>query len=235
MPVVLVSGANRGLGLEFVRQYAADGWQVIAACRHPDSATELQTLAKNNTAIHPEQLDVADQTSIATLATKLKDVAIDVLLNNAGIYSGNPDDKQTGQSFGNIDSAAWAKVLHVNTIAPILMAEAFAPLVAKSDKRVIANITSKMGSITLMAPGSIAYRTSKAALNAAMRNIVPELSNQQITIVNFHPGWVKTDMGGTNADITPDVSITGIRHVIAGLTLKNSGTFFNYDGTTLPW
>lgn len=240
---VLVTGANRGLGLEFARQYAADGWNVIACCRAPDKAETLQTLAKRYPAVRLETLDTVDDASIKALAAKLKDAAIDVLINNAGIFSGTgrrgvdfPDDGgDSSQSFGSLDSAAWAKVLRTNTIAPLMVAESFAPLVARSEDKKIINITSRMGSIAEMGNGDIAYRSSKAALNAAMRAMLNDLTRQGIATANLHPGWVKTDMGGRRALLEPEQSVSGMRRVIAGLSLNNSGQFLNYDGKVIPW
>lgn len=248
MPTILITGANRGLGLEFVRQYAADGWDVIACCRNPAKATDLQKLAAKQENILIETLDVTDLKSIDALAKNLKDRVIDLLINNAGILSGDgqsyapdreraPDGRMNGegQSFGSIDAAGWQKVLAANTIAPVMMLQAFVSHLMRSENPKLVNITSKMGSIGEMGTGYIAYRTSKAALNAAMCNIGPDLQAKKIAWVNFHPGWVQTDMGGKSADITPDVSITGMRKVIAGLTLKNTGQFLDYQGKTVPW
>lgn len=240
MTTVLITGANRGLGLEFVRQYADDDVEIIAACRDPKKADALKKLAVKHKNIRIEKLEVANGKSVDALAKKLKNVAIDVLINNAGIYSGaaKPRSAQNGdggQSFGSLDFAAWAKVLLVNSIAPLQVLEAFLPNLLKGKERKAINITSKMGSVELMGHGSTAYRSSKAALNAAMRSVADDLAAKKIAWVNLHPGWVKTDMGGKGADIAVETSITGMRAVIAGLTLKNSGLFLAYDGKTIPW
>ena len=239
MPTLLITGANRGLGLEFVRQYAGDTWNVIAACREPSKANELQALAKANPSIRIEQLDVANDASVAALAAKLNDVSIDLLINNAGIYSGatreGVDSDDDSQSFGVVDADAWAKVLRINTIAPIMVTQAFAPHVAKSQQKKIVNITSRMGSIGETSGGYLAYRSSKAALNAAMRSILNDLTQQGIATLNLHPGWVQTDMGGTSAPLKPADSIAGMRRVIDALELKNSGQFLSYDGKTIQW
>lgn len=240
MSNILITGANRGLGLEFVRQYAADGARIIAACRDPSKAEELQKLAAKFKNIQIETLEVSDQKSIYKLAVKLKDTPIDMLINNAGIYSGAGQlrSSQSGddsQSFGSLDFDAWAKVLHINTISPLMMLEAFMPHLQRGSDRKVANITSRMGSVELMGEGSTAYRSSKAALNAAMRSIADHLKTQAIAWVNLHPGWVKTDMGGSGADITPEASITGMRKVIASLSLKSTGQFLGYDGKSIPW
>lgn len=240
MPSVLVTGANRGLGLEFVRQYAADGWAVIAATRAPAKAEALQKLAKVHSNIRTAALDVADAASIAALAKELNGAAVDVLINNAGIYSGltpppSAIEPDPSQHFATLDAEAWMRVLRINTVAPIMLAKALAPAVAASAKRVIVNITSFMGSIGRGGQGAVAYRTSKAALNMAMVSLQGDLAAQKIIMANLHPGWVKTDMGSASADLTPEQSITGMRKVIAALTPKDAGTFLDYKGQTLPW
>jgi len=233
MPTLLITGANRGLGLEFVRQYTADKWDVIACCRTPQAAGDLKAIP----GVRVEELDVANDESILTLATKLHTTSIDLLINNAGIYSGVHatlgDDRS--QNFGSINSDAWLKVLRVNLISPIKVIEAFAPFLQKGTGKKIVNITSRMGSIALAGSGSIAYRSSKAALNAAMRVILNDLKNRGLSVYNFHPGWVKTDMGGEQADLTPHQSITAMRDIIKTLKPEQSGQFLSYDGQVLPW
>jgi len=237
MPTILITGANRGLGLEFVRQYSTEGWQIIATCRDPEKADELKALRSDK--IRIEQLDTVNTASITALAPKLKGVVIDVLINNAGIYSGaaksvNAAQGDKGQEFGTIDAEAWDKVLRVNTIAPIMITQTLLPLLNKKGGKVV-NITSKMGAIGEIGGGAVAYRSSKAALNAAMKSILNDLTSQGIAIVNLHPGWVQTDMGSMNAPLKPEVSIAGMRKVIAELTVKNSGQFLGYDGKTIAW
>ncbi|MGE3623980.1 MAG: SDR family oxidoreductase [Bdellovibrionales bacterium] len=238
MTDVLVTGANRGIGLEFVRQYAAGGCEVIACARHPEKAGKLQELAGKHASIRIETLDVTDPSSVAALAAKLRDRPIDILINNAGIYSGAPggagaNDDDKSQDFGSIDAEAWDRVLRVNTIAPIMVLQAFAPHLARGRDRKAVMITSRMGSIAEMGRGYIAYRTSKAALNAAMVTVSHELKAQKITVVNLHPGWVKTDMGGPNALIDPETSVAGMRAVIAGLA--QTGQYLNYEGKPIAW
>jgi NAD(P)-dependent dehydrogenase (short-subunit alcohol dehydrogenase family) len=235
MATVLITGASRGLGLEFVLQYATDGWDVIACCRAPAKVDQLKELA-DKYKIRIEALDVSDLKSIEALAAKLKNEAIDILVNNAGIYSGDPKvEKGAGQNFGAIDAAAWARVLETNVISPIMMTQAFVPHLARGKERKVAILSSKMGSLAEMGTGAIAYRTSKAAVNAAMRTIAPELATHKIAVVNLHPGWVKTDMGGPTAPVEPQDSIAGMRKVIAGLTLEHSGRFIDYQGQIVPW
>jgi len=226
MATVLVTGASRGLGLEFCRQYAADGWQVLACCRNPETAGKLAGI--NHVRVFP--LDVSDFSQIDHLAAQLQDTAIDVLINNAGIYG----DAQQG--FGQLDYAAWSRTLTVNTQAPVKMAEAFLPHIKRGDKKRLVSITSQMGSIAdNSSGGSILYRSSKAALNAAMKSIAIDLEDQGVGVLLLHPGWVKTDMGGNNALIEARESVAGMRKVIAQFTLAQSGSFLKYDGSPLPW
>lgn len=224
MPTALVTGANRGIGLEFVRQYAGAGWHVIATCRKPDAAAELKAVA-GTVEIH--RLDVTDAGQVAALAQALEGRAIDLLINNAGIMGHG--------SIGRIDYAAWEEVLRVNTLAPVRIVEALLPNVAASERRQIVALTSRMGSIAESGGGYYAYRSSKAALNAAMHALAADLKGQRITVALFHPGWVKTDMGGPGALVAPRDSVAGMRAVIERLRPADSGRFFNYDGSEIPW
>lgn len=165
------------------------------------------------------------------MSQKLAGSRIDVLINNAGIYT---DDNSNG--FGRLDYQAWTHSLVVNTEAPIKMAEAFLPQIKTSDKGLIVNISSLMGSIADNdSGGSILHRSSKAALNAAMKSLAIELKNQSVGVLTFHPGWVKTDMGGPNALIDAEQSVTGMRTLIENFSLDQSGSFVKYDGTPMPW
>jgi NAD(P)-dependent dehydrogenase (short-subunit alcohol dehydrogenase family) len=240
LPTVLITGASRGLGLEFVRQYAADGNHVIACCRTPETAKALGDIAQQHNTVQIEALDVLDSASINALSAKLGTTAIDILINNAGVFSGagpkvTAVDNDTSQTFGTLDAEAWDRVLHANTIAPIIVTQALLPHIRLSSVRKVVMISSGMGSIANANPGHIAYRSSKAALNAAMRNIALGLKPEKITVISFHPGWVQTDMGGKQATLKPQTSIAGMRHVIDSLTLAQSGQFVAYNGETLPW
>ncbi|MDO9424910.1 MAG: SDR family oxidoreductase [Methylobacter sp.] len=231
MATVLITGANRGLGLEFCRQYAAEGWNVIACSRNPDDAFDLNNLASRHPIIQLEQLDVSEFEQIDALSRKLSDCCIDVLINNAGVYG----DKKSG-GFGRLDYQAWTNSLLINTQAPIKMAEAFLEQIKRSDKKLIVNISSLMGSIAdNTGGGSILYRSSKAALNAAMKSLAIGLKDQSVGVLTFHPGWVKTDMGGPNGLINAEESISGMRALIESFSLDQSGSFVKYDGTPLPW
>lgn len=225
MPTVLITGANRGIGLELARQYAADGWRVLATCRDPGAATALKAV-EGDVALH--RLDVDDPSSVAALAAALNGRPIDVLFNNAGINRRAP-------SIGAIDYGAWAESMATNVFGPIRVVAALAENVLASDRRVMAFTSSKMGSIAENAGGSMMYRSSKSALNMAVSCLAKELGGRGVIAVLLHPGHVRTDMGGPTAPVTPSESAAGMRRVIAGLTAKDNGSFRNYDGATLPW
>ncbi|MBT3237987.1 MAG: SDR family oxidoreductase [Rhodospirillaceae bacterium] len=227
MPTVLITGANRGLGLEFARQYVADGWRVIATCREEKAAPGLADI-DGDIGVH--QLDITDHASIQALAKSLRKEPIDLLLNNAGVYGPRP------VKLGGVDYAAWDDVMHVNTMSPLKVTECFLENVAASDLKKIISITSKMGSIAdNEAGGSYIYRSSKAALNAVMKSLSVDLSPRGISVAMLHPGWVRTDMGGPSGLIDAEESVSGMRRVIDGLTLETSGRMLNYDGAEIPW
>lgn len=226
----MITGANRGIGLEFSRQYAADGWHVFACTRHPEKSDALNTLAAG----YPEQitvyaLDVGDPAQIERLARSLANSPIDLLLNNAGIYTSCHKDNK-------IDYEAWNHAFLVNTMAPLKMAQTFASQIARGSQKTIVTISSKMGSIAdNSGGGSYIYRSSKAAVNMVVKSLAIDLKPAGITVVVLHPGWVKTDMGGPNALISAAQSVSGMRRVISQLTLADSGKFIAYDGQTVPW
>lgn len=232
MRTMLITGANRGIGLEFVRQYAADGWRVVACCRKPAAAEALNRLA----AQYPDQitvhaLDVTDHAQIDQLAQTLSEQPIDLLINNAGVYP-----PARGDALGETDYAAWQQAFAVNTMAPLKITEAFIQRIARSEFRTIVTITSKMGSIAdNRGGGSYIYRSSKAGVNIVMKSLSIDLNPQKIIAILLHPGWVKTDMGGPGALITPEQSVTGMRRVIGNLTLQDSGKFYAFDGQVVPW
>lgn len=232
MHTVLITGANRGIGLEFCRQYAAEGWRVLACSRDPDKADALARLAvlyPGLIALHT--LDVADHAQIERLAQELGSESIDLLINNAGIY---PDSDTLG--FGHTDYAEWLQAFRINTMATLKMAETFAPHLARGKQKVIVAITSKMGSIAdNVGGGSYLYRSSKAALNMVVKSLAIDLKPGGIIAVVFHPGWVQTDMGGPNAMIPAEQSVSGMKQMIGRLTAADSGKFFGYDGQAIPW
>lgn len=226
---VLVTGANRGIGLEFVRQYAGDGFRVIACCRDPLKPTVLTSLAASSGGkISVHALDVSNLSQIERLASELKDRAIDLLINNAGSYPHG--------SFASINYDEWQKAFLINTMAPMRMVECFVEQVASSRLRKIVTLSSKMGSIADNdSGGSYPYRTSKAAVNMVMKNLAIQLKPRGIAICTLHPGWVKTDMGGANAPIDVQKSVSGMRAVIDRLSIDNTGRFIAYDGQEIPW
>ena len=228
MPTVLVTGASRGLGLELVRQYAADGWEVLACARQPEGATELVALAAQGKGrIERHVLDLDDLATIDALAARLEGRPIDVLLNSAGTMG-----RGSSSDFDD-----WATVLRVNVMGPMKMAEAFVEHVAASRQKKIVALSSVIGSIASNRIGSLyAYRASKAALNAVMRSLSIDLQKSHgIHVAPIHPGWVRTDMGGPRADIDAPASVAGIRKVIDALDAERAGRFWMYDGTELPW
>jgi NAD(P)-dependent dehydrogenase (short-subunit alcohol dehydrogenase family) len=225
---VLITGANRGIGLEFVSQYARDGWKVVACCRAPEQASSLQALAKTHTNIQILPLDVADFAQIDALALQLKDLKVDLLINNAGIY---PDS-----STDDINTNDWLDAFKVNSMAPLKMAMAFAPHIANSKLKKIATLSSKMGSLDdNTSGGSYIYRSSKATANMVMKSLSIDLQPLGITVVTLHPGWVQTEMGGSNALIDTKTSVTGLRKVIEQSNLNTTGQFIAYDGQLIKW
>ena len=226
--LVLITGANRGIGLEFTKQYAADGWKVLACCREPQSAVALQALAAAHSNVDILALDVADFKKIDALALQLKDTAIDVLINNAGVYPSS--------SFGDVDYNDWAEGFKINSMAPLKMAEAFVQHVTRSQLKKIATLSSKMGSLDDNTSGdSYSYRSSKAAVKMVMKSLSIDLKPYGISVVTLHPGWVQTDMGGSNAMISAATSVVGLRSVIEHLNIANTGKFIAYDGKEIAW
>ena len=220
MPSVLITGAGRGLGLEFARQYAQDGWEVIATVR--GEAPELERLG-----VRIEQLDMRDFAAVASFGERLSGAPLDLLIANAGMSG--------PQRIGNPQLAAdWQEVHAVNAVAPTLLAEAVLPNVHGAQGKMVA-ITSRMGSIADSSGGYVAYRASKAALNAAWRSLALDLAGRPVTLAMFHPGWVQTDMGGSNAPISAAESVAALRRIIARLEPKDSGSFLDRDGSSIPW
>ncbi|WP_422476187.1 SDR family oxidoreductase [Endozoicomonas sp. ALB032] len=225
---VVVTGANRGLGLEYCRQFLEKGDKVYACCRAPESAEDLLKLKQQYCEkLETVPLDVTHPAQRTNLKNTLQGEQIDILVNNAGIY---------GQrlKFGEVESEEWLKVMKVNTIAPLLLVQELVEFMPQGSKIVL--MTSKMGSIAdNTSGGSYIYRSTKAALNAVGKSMAHDLSDKGISVAICHPGWVLTDMGGPNALIDTRISIKGLIAVIERLGLENSGQFFNYDGALIPW
>jgi len=239
-PTVLITGASRGIGYELARQYAADGWGVIATCRNPSSATQLQELAASRPNVLIEQLDVTDFDEMDALAERYKGIPIDVLINNAGILGGNDRQK-----FGTFDYTAFDEIMAVNVVGPIRMVELFVDNVAMSEQKKIMNISSLVGSVTMTFPGQNFYRASKSALNMSMRTIAKELKGskepgrKEIIVGLIHPGVVRTDFA-KNVPIpmiSPEESAAAVIEVIDSyyVNRRQSGDFMSYTGKELPW
>jgi NAD(P)-dependent dehydrogenase (short-subunit alcohol dehydrogenase family) len=236
MATVLVAGASRGIGLELVRQFAAQHWSVHACCRNPVTARALQAIAAGERAVKVHTLDVSDLAAIDGLAKDLRGNAIDVLISSAGLYGPRAGvDHDPGQLFGHMDYAKWRQLFAVNTIAPFKVAEAFVEHVAASEQKKIVVLTSRMASIAETSGSFHAYRTTKAALNMAMASLARDLAPRGIRVGLFSPGWVRTDMGGSHAPLSVEESVHALRQRIADLDDANSGAFLDYDGKRLPW
>ncbi len=228
---ILITGANRGIGLELVRAFYQSGdWHIIACCRNPGKAAELQDLsqaAEESVEIHP--LDVTSAASVYALAKQLADRRIDLLLNNAGIM-GSPK-----QGAFDMDFDAWEETFRVNTIAPLRMVQALIGNLRLSSSPKIATISSQMGSLQRESAGAYAYRSSKAAVNKVMQTLSCEMAMENFIITLFHPGWVKTDMGGDQADITTEESAKGLFAKLSTLKSSDNGRFFKWNGEEHPW
>ena len=221
---VLITGANRGIGLELARQYSAAGWQVIGTARKPESADELR-------AIDAEvlQLDVTDQESVDRLARDLADRPIDVLINNAGI-------QPLMWKLTDVDIDEFERALNVNTIGPVRVVRALLPNLRSGERRKIVNVTTNLSSISGNTDGGFyAYRESKAALNMFTRSLAAELGPEEFICIVLHPGWVRTDLGGPDAPLNVTESVTGMRRVIDGLVPADNGSFQTYSGEQMAW
>ncbi|HYV19786.1 MAG TPA: SDR family oxidoreductase [Verrucomicrobiae bacterium] len=225
---VLITGANRGLGLEFARQYRASGWQVIATAREPEAAADLKALGEG---VRILPLDVTKPESVAALKSSLGAQPIDLLINNAGQGVG-----LEGGSLDKLDLATFERVFQVNTLGPVRVTQALLPNLRAGKGKMVVGISSGLGSIAENREGGFyGYRESKAALDMFLRGLAAELKDQGFTCVAIIPGWVKTDMGGPNAPLTPEESVTGMRRVLDGLKPENTGQFWSYKGTQVPW
>ena len=230
MATVLITGTNRGIGLEFAKQFIARGDTLLATCRDIASATELDRLKVNNEKLQIFELDVSSQESMESLPEKLEGQAIDIFINNAGVYG--PRDSE----FGNVSTGEWAKVFQINAKAPMILTQLLIENLHDGFEKKLIYISSKMGSIDdNKGGGSYVYRSSKAALNAVAKCIAVDLGNSGYSVAVLHPGWVQTDMGGPNALIDAGTSVSNMINVIDNLNTQNSGSFFNYDGVIIPW
>jgi len=228
---ILITGANRGIGLALSTVFARNGWQVIACCRKPERATALSALrAASEGRLKIDQLEVTDDSQLERLRKELDGIAIDVLVNNAGIKG--PDH----QDFGFLDESWWIETFRVNSIAPYKISRALLDNVLLSRRRVISTMTSQMGSLGgNHSGGSYVYRTTKAAMNMVMKSLSIDLQEKGVTAVAFHPGWVRTDMGGPEAPLSPEQSAEGLFKTLLSLNPGNNGQFLNYLGESLSW
>ena len=221
---VLITGANRGIGLEYARQFAAKGYKVIGTVRDPADAKELSAMADR-----VEQLDVADATSVKALAQRMQGVPVDILVNNAGMFD------RRDLTVDKVDFTVMEQTLAVNTLGPLRVTQALMPNLRAGKRRTIVNMSSELGSIERSSGRWYAYRTSKAALNQITRTMSAELAPEGFICVVLHPGWVRTDMGGAAATYSPQESVAGLVAVIEKLAPADNGRFYDFRGTAIPW
>ncbi|OED45396.1 short-chain dehydrogenase [Endozoicomonas sp. (ex Bugula neritina AB1)] len=228
--VVVIIGANRGLGLEFCRQYLKQGDKVFACCRTPENAQELLKLKqRSNGMLETVPLDVNNELMLRNLPHVI-DSPVDILIHNAGVYG------PRHSHFDQVGAEEWMEVLRTNTVAPLMVVQALINQLAQGHEKKLILLSSKMGSVgDNQKGGSYIYRSSKAALNAVGKSLAVDLADQGIKVAIVHPGWVQTDMGGSQALINTETSITGLCQIIESLTSESSGTFFSYDGSIIPW
>jgi len=241
MPSVFITGSNRGLGLELARQSLDDGWRVIATCRDPDTATDLKSL-DGDISIH--RLDVADFGQIESVAKDIGDEPLDILFLNAGLNVPANELGERDAKLGTVNYEDWHHMFWVNSIAPLKIVECLLPNVERGERKLIVGVSSRLGSISQTTHQDRAfkhrgpvypYRTTKAALNAVMHVLALELMPKGITVVPLNPGWVRTDMGGPTAVMEADESIRDVRRLMAKFSAEDSGTFFEHDGSIIPW
>lgn len=234
MANIIITGANRGIGLALVKTYLLGGDRVFALCRQPQQADQLNELAASaggQLTVHT--VDMADADSITTFAGSLKDTPVDVLLNVAGIVGGRTDSLLKAP-FSEADFDDWRTAFEVMTIGPFRLTQALLPnLIAARGK--VMTVSSQIAASTWPRGGLYAYGATKAAVNRLMRSLAFDLRDKGVTVALVHPGWVQTDMGGANAEITPQESAAGIKQVLDGLTLEDTGKFFKWNGEEHAW
>lgn len=235
-PTVLVTGSNRGIGLALVQHYAGAGWNVIATCRRPGQAEELNALARQNPKVIVEELDVADHRAIERLAERYRGTPIDLLINNAAVLGELPKQK-----VGGLDYEQFEEVMRVNVFGPLKMSEAFADHVAASRQKKIVALTSGLGSLALMGKmsGFYNYRMSKAALNMGFRGLRTDLKPRGIIVGLVAPGMVETQLlaesGYRGKALKPAESAAGMAKIIEAMTAEDPGVPINVDGKPIPW
>ena len=230
MKNVLITGANRGLGLGFVKSFLTKNVNVICTTRNIPGSTELLECKKK----YPKnleilELDLLGENSENSFSDLLSDKPIDIFINNAGVGNSN-------QRFGVVSSKPWVEVLKVNLIAPLTVTQSIIENIKKGSDKKIYFLSSQLGSIEDNTSGGMyIYRSSKTALDQVVKSLSVDLKPMGITVISLHPGWVKTDMGGPNAPVSIDESIKGMMKVIDATDIRNTGTFLNFDGQGLPW
>ncbi len=230
MTTILITGANRGIGLEFVRQYAKDGAAIVAGAREPEKASELAAIEKaSGGKVRVLPLNVSHSHSIAKLKQILGDEPIDILINNAGVRGAR------GGRDGRVDVDGWLETFRINSIAPYEMARAFHENLTRGRDKKLVVITSVLGSTASHGGGDYSYRASKAAVNNIMHGLSREFAKDGIAVGIFHPGWVRTDMGGQSAPVEAADSVAGLRKRIAELSPANSGSYRDYANAAIPW
>jgi NAD(P)-dependent dehydrogenase (short-subunit alcohol dehydrogenase family) len=231
MPSVLITGSNRGIGLEWARQLAAEGWRVYATCRHPADAHNLEALASQFVDVVVLRLDVTVPDDVHAVYQALRGQPLDLLINNAGVFL-----EKGGPYLGALRFDDWLRTLAVNTLGPVRVTEALLENLERGQRKQIVVTTSHMGSIgDINYPGDYYYRSSKAALNAAFKGLAVELKPKGINVSILHPGAVATRMGGPESDLTPEESVRAMRRLIDRLPLAESGEFYRYNEVKLPW
>ena len=242
MPTVFITGANRGLGLEFVRVYAENKWTVIAACRTPHEATDLEQLKSDfDDQIILCKMDICNQTDIDAFCEKYKDDTIDLLINNAGVQLENYgsaayESKGEDPNPANYNYDLWAETMKVNLFAPTNLTGHLTPMLERSSNAKVIMMSSGIASLeNTWHAGRYAYKTSKAALNMVVRNVGEWLQTKKIAIFAVSPGWTKTDMGGPNAPHDSKTAVRGLYKVISEAEFSNTGNFYNFDGKKIPW
>jgi NAD(P)-dependent dehydrogenase (short-subunit alcohol dehydrogenase family) len=231
MPTVLITGANRGLGLALTEAYAAAGNTVLACCRAPERADALRALSTRHSGVRALSLDVGDGQSVAALKQSLGTQSIDILINNAGMVGPPPPS----QSLAKMDYAGWAETFAVNTMAPFRMLQTFRENLKAGTRPKVASITSQFGAISFDTPMFYVYSSTKGALNKVMRMAAIELAKDGIAACVVHPGWVRTDMGGPQGQQSPEESAAGIVAVIDKLSVETTGSFKKWNGEDHAW
>ena len=227
---ILSTGTNRGIGLECVKHYLKNNEKVIATCRNKNSAKDVLNLKNTTSNLSLVELDVSNPNSINEFASKITDQPIDTFINNAGVFGSRNTE------FGNFNAKEWLDVFNINTIAPLLITQKILSNLRLGKNKKLVFISSKVGSIEENTEGGMyVYRSSKTALNQVVKSLSIDFKDENFIAAALHPGWVQTDMGGPNALIDTKTSVKGMTEVIDSLVLKNSGKFYNYDGSSIPW